>query len=90
MSEAKRKPGRPPKSETDKISERPKMAVYLPVELKNRLLDAAHVLNKPAYELIEKAVDEYLSALPKADRDAIEMLSARRTVHAKTREKSVA
>ena len=52
----KRRPGRPPRSPTDKISERPKMAVYLPPVLKGKLLDAAHVLNRPAYELIEVAL----------------------------------
>jgi len=83
----KRGPGRPPKSETDRISERPKMAVYLPPLLKGKLLDAAHVLNRPAYELIEVALEQYLAALPKADRDALEILSARRSAHSREREK---
>jgi hypothetical protein len=89
-SETKRGPGRPPKSETDKISDRPKMAVYLPPMLKGKLLDAAHVLNKPAYELIEIALEAYLGSLPKADREALEILSARRSAHSKEREKLTA
>lgn len=81
-NESKRGPGRPVKT-GDKISERPKMAVYLPPDLKGKLLDAAHVLNTPAYALIEKALETYLDALPKPDREALAMLTARRAANSK-------
>jgi hypothetical protein len=76
--------GRPPKGidaqgQPFKMSEYPRLTIYMRPEVKARLDAAGQISNKTAWELIEQAVSEHLRAwerdLPKEQRALFEALS---------------
>ena len=83
-AEAKRGRGRPPKLGPH-VSQYPKMATYMEPVLKAQLHAAARIMGKPAWLIINEAVAAYIHQLPKADRDALDLLADRVTARQKER-----
>lgn len=74
--------GRPPVGTDEKgkpalMSQYPKLCVYLPPLLKAKLSAAAHISGKPAWQLVNVALENYLASLPKADKVVLEALAGR-------------
>lgn len=79
--------GRPRKPEgTPLVSQLPKTMIYMKPVLRAQLNAASSILGRPAYLIVNEALEAYLKQLPKADREALEMLAERIT----QREKDVA
>lgn len=87
MAKQKKERGRPKKPEGEMlVSQLPKTMVYMTPVLRAQLTAASNILNKPAYVIVNEALEAYLKQLPKGDRDALEMLAER----INKREKNVA
>lgn len=59
------------------ISEYPKMATYMPPALKSQLKAASLIQGIPAWKIINLALEQYLGAMPKADRAALDAVTER-------------
>ncbi len=78
MVREKRERGRPRKKEGEPlVSQLPKTMVYMTPVLRAQLTAASNILGKPAYIIVNEALEAYLKQLPKGDRDALEMLAER-------------
>jgi hypothetical protein len=87
MAKEKKERGRPRKPEGAMlVSQLPKTMMYMQPVLRAQLTAASNILGKPAYAIVTEALEAYLKQLPKADREALEMLAARIS----QREKNVA
>ena len=87
MAKEKQGRGRPRKPEgAFLVSQLPKTMMYMRPVLRAQLTAASNILGKPAYVIVNEALEAYLKQLPKADREALEMLAERIS----KREKNVA
>lgn len=83
----KKERGRPRKPEGElMVNQLPKTMVYMKPVLRAQLNAASSILGRPAYLIVNEALEAYLKQLPKADREALDMLAERIA----SREKDVA
>jgi hypothetical protein len=77
--------GRPPegsgkKGEPERIRDYPKLLVTIRPAVRNRLKAMASVENRPAWQIVEDALELYLAQLPAESRRAVQAAARRPSV----------
>jgi predicted NAD/FAD-binding protein len=81
----KKRMGRPPtgsgtQGEPDRISDYPKLAVTVRPATRARLNAAATIENRPAWQIVDDGVNQYVDRMAEKDRRAVENLAKRAVV----------
>jgi hypothetical protein len=77
--------GRPPqgsgkKGEPERIRDYPKLLVTIRPAVRNRLRAMASVENRPAWQIVEDALELYFAQLPAENRRAVQTVARRASV----------
>jgi hypothetical protein len=74
----KKRMGRPPAgADGERVSDYPKLAVTVRPATRTRLNAVAAVENRPAWQIVDDAVNQYADRMPAADRRIVDALAKR-------------
>jgi predicted DNA-binding protein len=78
---SERRRGRPPTRFKDgqpvRLADYEKLTVYLEPLVKGKLTALSNLLSKPAWKLIQEAIEAYIQRLPKTDQKLVEEVATR-------------